>query len=124
MATTPNSPLPPAAAPSYLANELVLGGLLLEPAEMRTTPSGQVVARLEIAHHCHDGTLPPLQEWAVRMTVLAIGPLAERCRSLFPGAKIRVVGRLNQKRWLRDGQTRWGKMELVAREIETLSEYT
>ncbi|MBF0159871.1 MAG: single-stranded DNA-binding protein [Magnetococcales bacterium] len=123
---TPQKPstmeaLPEMAHESILANELILGGLLLEPAEMRTTPSGKVLARMELAHHCRNSDLPPIEEWAVRMTVLAVGPLAEQCRLLFPGARIEITGRLNQKRWLRDGQTRWGKLELVARKIRTLT---
>ncbi|MBF0589682.1 MAG: hypothetical protein HQL53_11200, partial [Magnetococcales bacterium] len=33
------------------------------------------------------------------------------------GETLRVAGHLNQRRWIRDGQTRWGRLELVARTI-------
>ncbi len=56
------------------------------------------------------------------MSIMAIGPLAETCRSLEPGVSLRVAGHLNQRRWIRDGVTRWGRMELVARKIQRLDD--
>ncbi len=101
-----------------MINVVCMEGLLLEPVVIRVMPSGLLVGRMEIQHESRFEATPPLEEWLVKLTVVAIGPLAEQTRYLIPGAMLVVEGRLNQKRWLREGETRWGKIELIAQRIE------
>ncbi|MBF0177561.1 MAG: single-stranded DNA-binding protein [Magnetococcales bacterium] len=100
-------------------NATILEGILLEPAAMQTTPTGLSLATLEVEHRSDMVDVQPLSRYELRMVVLAIGPLAEACRTLPPGSHLRVEGRLNQRRWIRAGKTRWGRTELVARHIES-----
>ncbi|MBF0179649.1 MAG: hypothetical protein HQM03_06440 [Magnetococcales bacterium] len=102
------------------ANYAELEGHLLAPGDFRVTPAGRPVLVLELEHlsrHEEPESLPLLE---MRMPVLVIGEQALICRSLAPGTPLRVTGRLNQKRWVRDGKVRWGCVELVAMEIRVL----
>lgn len=101
-------------------NQVVLDGTLLEAAEFRHTPAGTAVAQFQVEHHADITDLPPLAQLSCRLTVVALGPLAEECRGRFPGVRVRVHGVLNQKQWLRGGVTRWGGLELVARALQWL----
>ncbi|MBF0136551.1 MAG: single-stranded DNA-binding protein [Magnetococcus sp. DMHC-1] len=100
-------------------NQTILEGVLLEPVGVRLTPSGRPVATLELEHRSTVTDLLPLERCEVRIAVLAVGTLAEWCRNLPPGANLRVAGRLNQRRWIREGKTRWGRTELIAQRIES-----
>jgi len=96
------------------ANEVLLEGRLLGPVEYRVTPGGRAVASFELEHlSCHAQPDSGLR-LEMRLPVMALGALAERCRVFSPGCLLRVTGRLNQKRWIRDGQVRWGRVELFA----------
>ncbi|MBF0296922.1 MAG: single-stranded DNA-binding protein [Magnetococcales bacterium] len=102
------------------ANHAELEGNLLAPGDFRVTPAGRPVLVLELEHQarCEEPESLPLLE--LRMPVLVIGEQALAYRSLAPGTPLRVTGRLNQKRWVRDGKVRWGRVELVAMEIRVL----
>ncbi|MBF0426219.1 MAG: single-stranded DNA-binding protein [Magnetococcales bacterium] len=95
-------------------------GVLLEPAAVRHTPSGRPLVALELEHRSTVSDTQPPERCELRITVLAVGPLAGQCQDLPPGARLRVVGRLNQRRWIRAGETRWGRTELIAQEIASL----
>lgn len=103
------------------ANFAVVEGTLTQPADWRVTPGGVPVARMELEHLSTPQELAPLNRLELRIPVLAMGDLAERCRTYPPGARLRAEGRLNQKRWIRDGKTRWGAVELVARSVLLLT---
>ena len=104
------------------ANRVVLEGVLTALPEFRMTPAGRLVAHLRMEHLSQEpGTNPP-QRIELRMAVLALGRLAEQCRPLAQGTSLLVEGRLNQKRWIRDGKVRWGETELLAQQIRCLSQ--
>ncbi|MEO5333128.1 MAG: single-stranded DNA-binding protein [Magnetococcus sp. YQC-5] len=105
----------------HTANHSVLEGILLQPVEYRVTTTGRPVLFLELEHLSRHEDPDPLLRLEVRMTVMTMGKLAEQCRSLVPGSALRVTGRLNQKRWVRDGKVRWGRIELAAIDVQKLS---
>ncbi|MEO5378405.1 MAG: single-stranded DNA-binding protein [Magnetococcus sp. DMHC-6] len=100
-------------------NQTILQGMLSVPVDMRYTPTGRPVARFALEHTSVVQDLAPLERLEVRMDVIAVGATAEGCRHLNIGQFLYVKGRLNQKRWLRNGKVRWGKTELVALDIQT-----
>ena len=100
------------------ANRTLLEGELAEPVVVRALPSGLPVARLELEHQGPASGLGPLEELRVLITVTASGSLAERCRKLPVGTRLRVEGSLNRVRRLKGEEVRWGRMELAARRIE------
>ncbi|MBF0096354.1 MAG: single-stranded DNA-binding protein [Magnetococcales bacterium] len=103
------------------ANQIVLAGTLADEPEFRFTPSGRLLACLTVEHLSQQEQFAA-QRIEVRMGVLALGDLAEWCRPLRPGQLLQVEGRLNQKRWIRDGKIRWGQVELWAERIALLPE--
>ncbi|WP_130472253.1 single-stranded DNA-binding protein [Candidatus Magnetaquicoccus inordinatus] len=101
------------------ANHIVLAGTLADKPEFRSTPSGRLLACFILEHLSQDAAFSA-QRIEVRMEVSALGDLATRCRSLTTGQAVCVQGRLNQKRWIRDGKIRWGAIELLAEQINLL----
>ncbi|MBF0182956.1 MAG: single-stranded DNA-binding protein [Magnetococcales bacterium] len=102
-------------------NQVVLQGNLAEAPEFRFTPTGRLLASLILEHFSrHEES--EAQRIELRLTVTALGDLAEWCRTLHPGSVLHVEGRLNQKRWIRDGRIRWGQTELLAAHIRLLQE--
>lgn len=99
------------------SNHTVLEGVLTQTSEWRVTPGGLPMLRLELEHLSTPLDLAPLERVELRLPIVALGELAETCRHIPPGTRLRIVGVLNQKRWIRDGKTRWGAVELVARSI-------
>ncbi|MBF0189580.1 MAG: single-stranded DNA-binding protein [Magnetococcales bacterium] len=106
---------------SPAANQVLLEGQLLASVDYRVTPTGRPVLFLEIEHDSRHEQPDSSLSFQARMPVMALGELAARCRSLTPGCTLRVSGRLNQKRWVKDGKVRWGRLELVAMEIRMLA---
>lgn len=107
----------PLSEESPSLNQVRLEGRIVAPVDFRVTPTGRALLWIELEHlSCHEQPDPALR-YEVRMPVLALGSLAERWRTLTPGCRLRVTGRLNQKRWVRDNKVRWGRLELVALEI-------
>ncbi len=116
----PDSPVVPETAVGHPRNRVDLSGVLVAPPELRVTPSGLTVATLELQHLSREGAAGPAQSLELRIPVVAIGPLAEPCRRLAVGTALEVEGRLNQKRWIRDGKVRWGRTELLATNLRTI----
>ncbi|MEO5345713.1 MAG: single-stranded DNA-binding protein [Magnetococcus sp. YQC-9] len=107
--------------PTQALNHVEFDGRLMTPVDYRVTPAGRPVAYLEVEHFStHDAPETALRLEA-RVVVVTMGALAESCRGLTSGTRLRVIGRLNQKRWVRDGQVRWGRLELLALKIEILA---
>ncbi len=104
-----------------VANQALLEGCLLAPVDYRVTATGRPVLWMELEHLSRHDQPDPSLHLEVRMPVMALGELADRCRTLQPGCRLRVTGRLNQKRWVRDDKIRWGRLELVALEIRVLT---
>ncbi|MEO5366772.1 MAG: single-stranded DNA-binding protein [Magnetococcus sp. WYHC-3] len=98
-------------------NVLELEGMVQSVPDLRSTPAGTPVLRFELRHEPEVAEDDASLRIAALIEVVLIGPLAERHRSLRPGSALRVCGVLNQQRWLRQGQVRWGRMELVARDV-------
>lgn len=101
-------------------NRVNLEGVLLEPAKYRVTPSGRPVSTLELEHVSRSHGTEPVERLELRIPVLAMGLLAEESRGFPVGTRLRVEGRLNQKRWIRDEKVRWGRTELVAQKLQVL----
>ena len=104
------------------ANRVELEGVLTEPVKFRTAPSGTRVASLELEHRSPGDPNSPVPLYHLAITVVAVGELGERFAQLETGSSLKVSGQLNQRRWIRDGQTRFGKMELMARQIEVMGQ--
>jgi len=102
------------STPSRLANQVQLDGTLAGSCEIRRTPTGLSVATLELEHESHFFDTGPIKRLELKVPVVMFDTLAERCAELPAGTRIRVIGRLNQKRWIRDNRIRWGQVELIA----------
>ncbi|MBF0622784.1 MAG: single-stranded DNA-binding protein [Magnetococcales bacterium] len=111
-------------APISGINEAVLDGVLVEKPQFRSTPQGRSVVTLILGHRSEVSDLKPISRLEVQMSVVALGSLANACRDIKVGTPLRVRGRLNQKRWIRQGVTRWGQTELVAQSLEPLNDST
>ncbi|MBF0609766.1 MAG: single-stranded DNA-binding protein [Magnetococcales bacterium] len=105
-----------AALPS---NEVILQGVVVETPILRTTPNGRSVVALEVEHHAP--TESSGQQVACRLTLITLDDLAHKGKSLQPGSVVKARGRLNQRRWIRQGITRWGKMELLVDELTAIT---
>jgi primosomal replication protein N len=99
-------------------NQTTIEGVVLQPVDFRYTPAGRAVALLTVEHISQASPSASMERLELRMPVVALGELAERCRNIAPGQHIRAEGSLNQKRWIRDGKVRWGKTELFAQTIQ------
>ena len=117
----------PNAAPTQLRlvqlNDVRLVGRLTRDPEVRYTPKGQAVARLDLAvnRRYKDG----MGEWREDTTFVPITvwrEAAERCRErLKKGSPIYVEGRLRSTSWeTKDGQKRSG-MEVEAYRLQFLA---
>jgi len=107
-------------------NDVRLVGRLTRDPEVRYTPKGQAVARLDLAvnRRFKDGT----GEWRDDTTFVPITvwrEAAERCRErLKKGSPIYVEGRLRSTSWeTKDGQKRSG-MEVEAYRLQFLAKTT
>ncbi|MBF0427606.1 MAG: single-stranded DNA-binding protein [Magnetococcales bacterium] len=101
-------------------NQAVLEGSVLKPVEYRVTATGRPVLFLELEHLSQHPDPDPSLRMEVCMPVMVMGELADQCRSLLPGMVLRVTGRLNQKRWVKEDKVRWGRHELVAIDVVIL----
>ncbi|MBF0189120.1 MAG: single-stranded DNA-binding protein [Magnetococcales bacterium] len=100
-------------------NYTVIDGEVVEPVEHRFTPSGKSVLMF-LLEHLSEGD-EALGRVHLRISVSIFGMLADVwSRSVKPGMRLQVSGYLNQRRWIRDDETRWGKIELHARKIVAL----
>jgi single-strand DNA-binding protein len=107
-------------------NDVRLVGRLTRDPEVRYTPKGQAVARLDLAvnRRFKDGT----GEWRDDTTFVPVTvwrEAAERCRErLKKGSPLYVEGRLRSTHWeTKDGQKRSG-MEVEAYRLQFLAKMT
>ncbi|MEG3640879.1 primosomal replication protein N [Magnetococcus sp. PR-3] len=99
-------------------NEVVLSGLVVEEPELRYTPAGTAVLTWLVEHQSQVSDLPPLTHATVQMYVVVLGDLAAQWQKVKQGDSVRVRGKLNRKRHQRQDQIRWGRFELVARQVK------
>lgn len=101
-------------------NNLTLIGNVTRDPELRFTPSGQGVASFGIAVN-RKWQNRQTNEWEEQTSffdVVAWGSLGENvAESVTKGARLIVVGRLDQRSWESDSGEKRSKVEIVADEI-------
>jgi single-strand DNA-binding protein len=111
-------------------NDVRLVGRLTRDPEVRYTPKGQAVARLDLAvNRRFKDSLGEWREEATFVPVTVWRDAAERCRErLKKGSPIYVEGRLRSTSWeTKDGQKRSGieveayRLQFLARTVEGAS---
>ncbi|HOX21902.1 MAG TPA: single-stranded DNA-binding protein [Elusimicrobiales bacterium] len=107
-------------------NQVLLVGRLTRDPEVRYTQKGQAVARFDIA--VNRRWKDPTGEWkedTTFVTVVAWGPMAERCKDkLKKGLPVHVEGRLSMDEYTdKTGQKR-RTLQVVARRIQFLAQAT
>ncbi len=105
------------AAQRHGVNLTTLDGVVIQPADFRYTPAGRAVLHLMVEHVSRADPAAAIERLELHMPVVLLGELAERHRDITQGQYLHIEGSLNQKRWIRDGKVRWGKMELLARTV-------
>jgi single-strand DNA-binding protein len=96
-------------------NVALIAGRLTRDAEMRQTGTGKAVTQLSVATNEKFGE----DERTEFHTVIAWEKAAERVASLKKGDAVMVQGRLQTRKWDKDGVTHY-KTEIVATNIEFL----
>lgn len=104
-------------------NQILLVGRLTRDPDVRYTQKGQAVARFDIA--VNRRWKDPTGEWkedTTFVTVVAWGPMAERCKEkLRKGLPVHVEGRLASDEYTdKTGQKR-KSLQVVARRIQFLA---
>ena len=98
------------------SNELALGGQLLRPAEVRTTPAGIPIARFVLAHRSRRKEAGQLRDVECRIVVVASGaPLANAIAGRAAGSWCEVRGFLSRAGYRAPEM----RIELHALEIRT-----
>ncbi|MBF0146620.1 MAG: single-stranded DNA-binding protein [Magnetococcales bacterium] len=104
----------------HFLNELHLEGTLAKSCELRHTPTGLAVATVELEHTSGYSDIAPLQRLELNIPVVLFDTLADLYGDLAAGTRISVIGRLNQKRWIRDDRIRWGQVEVIATSLKVI----
>jgi single-strand DNA-binding protein len=101
-------------------NKVIIAGALGQAPELRYTASGTAVTNLSVAVNTKEkvsGEWKDVTYWA---SVVAWGKQAEACAQyLDKGGKVLVEGKLTERQWESDGQTR-RKTEIVANTVRFL----
>ena len=101
-------------------NSVTIVGTLTRDPELRFTPSGQGVASFGVAVN-RRWQNKQTNEWEEAVSffdVVAWGTLGENvAESVTKGARLIVVGRLDQRSWESDSGEKRSKVEIVADEI-------
>jgi single-strand DNA-binding protein len=102
-------------------NKVIIIGNLGQDPEVRYTPNGAAVCNLSVATSLEwnkDGEKKDITEWH---RIVAFKGLAENCgKYLSKGSKVYVEGRLQTRKWEKDGQTHYST-EIVANDVQFLS---
>lgn len=101
-------------------NRIILIGNLTKDPELRYSPQGTPVSTIKIAVNSNykqaDG-----QKETLFIDVVVFGKQAENCSQyLSKGRPVLVEGRLRERRWEYEGQTRY-KCEVIAQSVRFLS---
>ena len=101
------------------ANELVIGGRLVDAPQRRCTPAGVPITRFVIEHDSEQMEAGHPRRVQCRLRVVAVGdPLAGRCAALQAGSLVRVSGFLARAGYRAPDM----KTELHARTVESVTE--
>lgn len=100
-------------------NKVMLIGRLGQDPEMRYTPSGRPLTKLQLAVNrswtASDGEKKTETEW---FNVVAWGKLAEICNQyLTKGQQVYIEGRIHTRRWKDDDGTQHASIEINAQEM-------
>ena len=101
-------------------NSITIVGTLTRDPELRFTPSGQGVASFGVAvnRRWQNKQTNEWEEATSFFDVVAWGSLGENvAESVTKGARLIVVGRLDQRSWESDSGEKRSKVEIVADEI-------
>jgi single-strand DNA-binding protein len=101
-------------------NKVIIAGALGQQPELRYTAGGAAVTNISVACNTSekvDGTWKDVVYWA---SVVVWGKQAESCAQyLNKGSKVLVEGKLQERTWQSDGETK-RKTEIVASTVKFL----
>ncbi|MBF0421466.1 MAG: single-stranded DNA-binding protein [Magnetococcales bacterium] len=103
-----------------LTNSIQLEGTLTGIRKISYTPGGIPVATLELEHLSSHADIIPLRRLELKMVVVVFDSLADLTAQFSAGTRVRIHGRLNQKRWIRENKVRWGPVEVIATAVDRL----
>ena len=100
-------------------NKVMLIGRLGQEPEMRYTPSGRPLTKLQVAVNrswkSSDGEKKTETEW---FNIIAWGKLAEICNQyLSKGQQVYIEGRLHTRQWQDDEGNNHSSVEVIAQEM-------
>ena len=100
-------------------NKVMLIGRLGQEPEMRYTPSGRPLTKLQVAVNrswkSSDGEKKTETEW---FNIVAWGKLAEICNQyLSKGKQVYIEGRLHTRQWQDDEGNNHSSVEVIAQEM-------
>lgn len=100
-------------------NKVMLIGRLGQEPEMRYTPSGRPLTKLQVAVNrswkSSDGEKKTETEW---FNIVAWGKLAEICNQyLSKGQQVYIEGRLHTRQWQDDEGNNHSSVEVIAKEM-------
>jgi len=100
-------------------NKVLLIGRLGQEPEMRYTPSGRPLTKLQVAVNrswkSSDGEKKTETEW---FNIVAWGKLAEICNQyLSKGQQVYIEGRLHTRQWQDDEGNNHSSIEVIAQEM-------
>ncbi|MEE8356575.1 MAG: single-stranded DNA-binding protein [Anaerolineales bacterium] len=100
-------------------NKVMLIGRLGQEPEMRYTPSGRPLTKLQVAVNrswkSSDGEKKTETEW---FNIVAWGKLAEICNQyLSKGQQVYIEGRLHTRQWQDDKGNNHSSVEVIAQEL-------
>ena len=102
-------------------NKVILIGNLTKDTEIRYTPQGTPVCTLRLAVNSKYKQGNDMKEETLFIDAIVFGKQAESCsKYLNKGSQALVEGRLQERRWEKDGQQR-SKFEVVAQSVRFLS---
>jgi single-strand DNA-binding protein len=104
-------------------NKVMLIGRLGQEPEMRYTPSGRPLTKLQVAVNrswkSADGEKKTETEW---FNIVAWGKLAEICNQyLSKGQQVYIEGRLHTRQWQDDEGNNHSSVEVIAKEMLMLN---
>jgi single-strand DNA-binding protein len=103
-----------------LFNRVILIGNLTKDPELRYTPSGTPVTSFRLAVNSRIKLGDEKREETLFIDIVVFGKQAETCgQYLSKGRPVLVEGRLQERRWESEGQTR-SKFEVIAQTVRFL----
>ena len=102
-------------------NKIILIGNLTKDPELRYTPQGTPVTSFRIAVNTKYKQSDEMKQETLFIDNVVFGKQAESCsKYLSKGSSVLVEGRLQERRWEKDGQQK-SKFEVIAQSVRFLS---